>query len=125
MLTVRTCHTLKVCRLRLVNVCPLANCFPDIGSPTPEITVEHTERQIKERLNHHIIGSPAPQFAVEPSDIEEARLNPDVPEIGSPAPQITVEPTDDQIEEARLNHDVSLGESLSFLPSRLLITRLP
>ncbi|KAJ7912526.1 hypothetical protein B0H13DRAFT_2007081 [Mycena leptocephala] len=65
----------------------------DIGSPTPEITVEHTE---------------PPQFAVEPSDIEEARLNPDVPEIGSPAPQITVEPTDDQIEEARLNHDASL-----------------
>ncbi|KAJ7186848.1 hypothetical protein C8R46DRAFT_1058212 [Mycena filopes] len=29
-------------------------------------------------------------------------------EIGSPAPQITVEPTDDQIEEARLNHDISI-----------------
>ncbi|KAF8147760.1 hypothetical protein K438DRAFT_1779860 [Mycena galopus ATCC 62051] len=57
----------------------------EIGSPAPEITIDHIEA-----------ARPKGQDA----------LIPDVPEIGSPAPQIAIEPTDDQIEEARLNHDV-------------------
>ncbi|KAJ7764842.1 hypothetical protein B0H16DRAFT_1525908 [Mycena metata] len=42
------------------------------------------------------------------ADADHDALVPDEIEIGSPAPQITVEPTDDQIEEARLNHDISI-----------------
>ncbi|KAJ7021474.1 hypothetical protein C8F04DRAFT_1140930 [Mycena alexandri] len=39
---------------------------------------------------------------------DEIEIGSPAPQIGSPAPQITVEPTDDQIEEARLNHDISI-----------------
>ncbi|KAF7361373.1 hypothetical protein MSAN_01170100 [Mycena sanguinolenta] len=79
----------------------------EIGSPAPEMAIDEIllrESEVRE------IGSPAPEITVD--GIEAARpkgqdaLIPDVPEIGSPAPQIAIEPTDDQIEEARLNHDV-------------------
>ncbi|KAJ6515201.1 hypothetical protein C8R47DRAFT_1090459 [Mycena vitilis] len=90
-----------------------------IGSPPPEGTVgedcllpdgssvPHSARKATDeeaQLDHLVTiddGSPPP----------EETMSEDLPlpeYIGSPAPQITVEPTDDQIEEARLNHDVSM-----------------
>ncbi|KAJ6558125.1 hypothetical protein B0H19DRAFT_1150011 [Mycena capillaripes] len=77
--------------------------FPDgIGSPAPQKATLPTDGV--GHLNHDVtidIGSPPPEV-INGQDL----LLPE--HIGSPAPQITVEPTDDQIEEARLNHDISI-----------------
>ncbi|KAK7028314.1 hypothetical protein R3P38DRAFT_2935332 [Favolaschia claudopus] len=61
---------------------------PKQSSPAPQITVERLE----------------PMDAGLPKD--PAVLLTEVEEIGSPAPQISIVATDDQIEAARLNHDV-------------------
>ncbi|KAJ7902828.1 hypothetical protein B0H14DRAFT_2667805 [Mycena olivaceomarginata] len=83
-----------------VSLTELANADTDVDAESESAPFPAFEAQI---------GSPPPQITV---DIIEATrpkgedmLLPGVPEIGSPVPQIAIEPTDDQIEEARLNHD--------------------
>ncbi|KAJ7629511.1 hypothetical protein DFH06DRAFT_1225942 [Mycena polygramma] len=78
------------------------DCLLPDGSSVPHSASKSTDEEAQ--LNHLVTidgGSPPP----------ENTMSEDLPlpeHIGSPAPQITVEPTDDQIEEARLNQDVSM-----------------